>query len=203
MARSLALLILGLLCCAEPCSAAFIAFGGHWYGLTSGPQTWTAAELEAVGLGGHLVAVNSAAEQSFLETAFLAFPNQNQVLWIGLSDASNEGVFTWSNGDPVTYTNWRGGEPNNALFDSQGEDYAALNWGFQSGLHPFGTWNDTPLAGTPPGFAGTADYGPYRGIIELTFNPDAISSVPEPVSLLAWCGCGLLGLVVGIRRRKR
>ena len=56
------------------------------------------------------------------------------------------------------------------------------------------------VIGTPPGFSGPFDDGPYRGIVEFEFDPTAAASVPEPASLLAWCGCVLLGLAVPTRR---
>lgn len=54
--------------------------------------------------------------------------------WIGASDASVEGVFTWSDGSVFNYTNWADGEPNN--LNVGGEDYAVLD--FDNG----GKWND-------------------------------------------------------------
>src|SRR5829696_828056 len=60
-------------------------------------------------------------------------------VYIGLNDEAIEGTFVWSNGEQVTYTNWYGGEPNNAFGI---EDHVEmLPWD--------GTWNDmtnyTPL----------------------------------------------------------
>ena len=53
--------------------------------------------------------------------------------WIGLSDVVSEGTFVWSNGQPVTYTNWNAGQPDN----SGNEDFVQV-WTAS------GTWNDLP-----------------------------------------------------------
>jgi hypothetical protein len=117
------------------------------YSLTSGLLSWTDAEIEANSLGGHLVAINSAAEQALLVAQF----GGTEYFWIGLTDQQVEGVFLWSNGDPLTYTNWVPGEPNNE-FD---EDYVLMNWNFPGG------WND-----------GHNNSPPLRGIIE---TPEPVS----------------------------
>ena len=38
--------------------------------------------------------------------------------WIGLNDKKTEMLYEWSDGTPVTYTNWYAHEPN----DANGED---------------------------------------------------------------------------------
>src|SRR5262249_22655581 len=102
---------------------------GHYYALTSSPETWPAtaasaaapsspdtwlpAEAEAVALGGHLASITSAAEQNFIVNTFLSGANDRNILWLGLNDQAVEGTFVWSSGEPVTYTNFQGGEPNN------------------------------------------------------------------------------------------
>jgi hypothetical protein len=106
------------------------------------PMAWADAEAYAVSLGGHLVTINDQAEQDWLEATF-----DQPELWIGFSDLALEGTWVWSSGEPVTYTNWSSGEPN----DNEGsEDAAVMNW-----LHaewpgpdpqPLG-WNDLPPSG--------------------------------------------------------
>lgn len=100
---------------------------GHCYYLVSAAN-WNAAEAFAVStLGGHLVTISDAAENNFVLTTFVTSSTQP---WIGLNDAASENNFVWSSGEPVMYTNWAGGEPNN----SGGEDHVQM-W-------PNGTWND-------------------------------------------------------------
>lgn len=142
---------------------------GSIYQLTTTAMTWAQAEAEAVALGGHLVAINDAAEQAALISQF----GSAEIFWIGLTDQVTEGTFVWSNGDPLTYTNWAGGQPD----DSLGEDFVVMNWGSP------GPWND---------FGADAS---VRGIIELT------SAVPEPGSLVLM-GMGALG-ILGLVGRKR
>jgi hypothetical protein len=91
--------------------------------------TWLAKQAEAIALGGELATINNAAENSFLTGAFASFQLN---MWIGLTDQAAEGTFVWISGQPVTYTNWFPGEPNNA---GGVEHYTDLNWFF-------GQWND-------------------------------------------------------------
>ena len=131
------------------------AHSGHYYVLTSGATNWEAAENQAVALGGHLAAINDQAESDFLQHVFFSGPVRYSAYWIGLNDADAEGMFVWSNGDPVSFTNWGYGEPNH----SGNEDYVALNAFYN--LAP-GLWNDT----------NSENYGNHLfGIIEIAALP--------------------------------
>jgi Lectin C-type domain/PEP-CTERM motif len=131
------------------------------------------AEANSVALGGHLVTINDAAEQAWLLANFGA----SELLWIGFTDQAAEGIFVWTSGEAVTYTNWSGGEPN----DFFGEDHTVMNW---SGG---GAWNDyCPGPSTSCGVA--------RGIAEW-------AAVPEPGGFaLTLGGLGIMGFVSRRRR---
>jgi len=86
--------------------------------------------------------INDQAEQDLLVSMF----GGSEPFWIGLTDTAVEGVFMWVNGDPLTYTNWLPGEPNN---EGGAENYGEMNWGAP------GKWNDA--TNLPPG----------RGIVEF------------------------------------
>lgn len=141
------------------------------YVLTPSAMTWQQAEAYAISLGGHLVAINSAAEQALLVSQFGGTEN----LWIGFNDVAVEGTFVWTNGDPVTYTNWAFGEPNNQF----GEDATVMNWSAP------GNWNDLPHAN-----AGILN----RGIVEL--------SIPEPSTFAIFGMFIALGACCWLYRRR-
>ncbi|WP_282135464.1 MopE-related protein [Seonamhaeicola maritimus] len=86
---------------------------GHTY-LMLDHSTWSDAEAMANTLGGHLVAINDADENNYVISNFLNRQGVESV-WIGLSDIETEGVYEWTNGDPVTFTGWGSGEPNDGL----------------------------------------------------------------------------------------
>ena len=105
-------------------------YNGHSYYRSTSSMTWTNARAACDNMGGHLVTITSAAENTFV---FNTWPSG----WIGFTDEVTEGQWRWVTGETVTYTNWNGGEPNNA----GNEDYAQ----FVSG----GRWNDLPNTSLP------------------------------------------------------
>ena len=100
-------------------------YNGHSYYRSTGTAIWTVARQNCINMGGHLVTVTTAAENSFI---FGLWPSG----WIGLTDEVTEGVWQWVTGEPYSYTSWNGGEPNNA----GNEDYVQFVGG--------GKWNDLP-----------------------------------------------------------
>jgi len=95
---------------------------GHFYVLLS-PATWTWSEHVAVALGGHLASIANQAEQDWVYSSFSTYNGTNRLLWIGFNDVTTEGNFVWSSREPVTFTNWAPGEPNN--FNGN-EDFTAI-----------------------------------------------------------------------------
>jgi hypothetical protein len=105
-------------------------YNGHSYYRSTGSMTWTQARQACIDMGGHLVTITSAGENNFV---FNTWPSG----WIGFNDEAVEGQWRWVTGEAVTYTNWNGGEPNNA----GNEDYAQFVGG--------GKWNDLPNVSLP------------------------------------------------------
>ncbi len=135
---------------------------GSTYHLLS-RSSWTTAEAMAVSLGGHLATINDQAEQDWVAATLGEFPSgvHNDLL-IGFNDTAVEGQFEWTSGDPVTYTNWASGEPNDA---GSGEDYTGMYkvFGYQ--------WNDY----------GGADYHTRRGVVEIP-GPAVMHTVLNPAN---------------------
>jgi hypothetical protein len=118
------------------CAHQLTAFGSAFCLVQSSPSTWEEAQHLCTAAGGNLAVLDSEAKNQALATALGASPTQATVsLWIGLNDRVREGDFRWIDGEPVTHTAWRGGEPNN-----QGDEDCA-EWSPSDGR-----WNDLPCA---------------------------------------------------------
>ena len=138
---------------------------GHTYYRLSN-SNWSQAEAAAIGLGGHLVSISDAAENSFVLNTFANAPGSGPV-WLGLTDQASEGSFAYTNGDEFGYSNWESGEPNNA---GGNEHYVAMYSGN-------GRWVDVADLINPPGI------GQVYGVIELsTTQPPFELKAAYPVS---------------------
>ena len=67
------------------------------------------------------------------ENLFIAKMNPNQNTWLAINDKEKEGTFVDNDGNPITYSNWAPGEPNNS---HRGEDLAEI-WAYR-----WPRWND-------------------------------------------------------------
>ena len=117
--------------------------------LKTNSTTWENAELLAGALGGHLATVRNAAENEYVAAA-------TRGGWIGTTDRSDEGNFTWASGDPSTYTNWNSGEPNGGT----GENYGMM--------YNTGRWNDAGAAATGQGIIELSGTHP---VVQYKYNP--------------------------------
>jgi hypothetical protein len=104
---------------------------GHSYLLSTTAMTIGPAQALAASIGGHLVAINDAAEDAWIAANFTNVPST--YLWIGLQRAAPGQPFTqWDTGEPLLYTNWCAGEPNGPF----AEPFVLSNWCGGGG------WND-------------------------------------------------------------
>ena len=147
----------------------------HYYGLTSSRANWDVAEGEAIAFGGHLAAINDAAENEFILANFFRNQDPDRILWIGLTDRSSEGTFSWMTGEPVTFTNWHHEEPNNKGVSGVAENYVAMNWHLVAAIAGnegnLGDWNDASIEGTAPAeFCSPNAVGPTTGSSRSTRN---------------------------------
>ena len=145
---------LGVIGPTRPVSAP-TEYGGHTYfAILGGQLSWEQAEAEAQRIGGHLVAINDAAENAFVTDFVRQRYGGDVYAWIGLNDHAQEGRFVWASGESSTYRNWGPGEPNNAAVHPDGEDYVHLNWPTP------GKWNDLPNE-------GTGGFRVYAAVVEI------------------------------------
>ncbi|XP_052760887.1 macrophage mannose receptor 1-like [Mya arenaria] len=80
-------------------------FGKSCYELLHQRITFSQAEVMCKKASGHLVHINDAAEQQYVQS-FLHRHSPHTAIWTGFNDRHSEGHFHWTAGDPVSYTNW-------------------------------------------------------------------------------------------------
>ena len=131
--------------------------GHYYYYVESQGIAWNSAKTEAesldyFGLQGYLATITT------IEEAELSGEQTSGTGWIGASDMTTEGIWTWETGPEIgqafynqntgesindSFSFWNIGEPNN----SQGnEDYAHIT---DPSIGELGSWNDLPNEGSP------------------------------------------------------
>ena len=129
---------------------------GHTYYLL-GASSWFAAERRALELGGHLVTINDAAENSWVFETFASHGGVLRMLWLGLTDDGREGRFRWTSGEPMVYRRFDGGEPNNDPGNTLGREDVVHMYPPIDRRGSF--WNDVNGLGEG-GF-------PFHGVVEV------------------------------------
>ena len=89
------------------CDNNWIEYEGHCYFRVATGKKWSAARTNCRNLGGYLLEIETAAENTFISNTF---PSNDY--WIGGNDMAQEGKFVWDSGNALTFKWWRSGEPN-------------------------------------------------------------------------------------------
>jgi hypothetical protein len=95
--------------CEEPVEQ----FGRHAYLFVRQLKSWEDARAHCAARGYHLVTIDSAEENAFLDETTKSKAVFNISWWIGLNDRAAENSFTWEDGTPLGYTNWGTNQPDN------------------------------------------------------------------------------------------
>ncbi len=162
---------------------------GHYYYLL-GNTNWTGSEVWAEALGGHLTTIRNATENAWVLNTFSQY-NGNHDLWIGFhcppeEDFTQSTNYIWADGEPVTYTNWNGVEPNQGY----GADYYVYMYGLYFGINFQGQWNnlDDINTNTPePPLNGVAEVVPETAGQNLYYQPEQdMSAINNQSALGTW-----------------
>ena len=99
---------------APPNDAAVL--NGHSYKFFPDVLTWHQAKDRCEEMGGHLAVIETDEENNFLAAfAEKSIPKRHDLdgVWVGATDEHKEGEWKWTNGNPLAFTKWGPGQPNN------------------------------------------------------------------------------------------
>jgi hypothetical protein len=180
--------------------------------------SWDAARAAAQAAGGDLATIDSAQEQSFVESVLTTNVAATGSYWFGVREAS-EGVWQSVNGKGLSYTNWSPGEPNNA---GGVETFGAILWtsgttADAAAMARKGKWNDEPTSGYPAAGLTTPPPDALRGgyLVEIPgtgsgggtddnggTDSGGTNAVPLPAAVFAFpVGAGFAALFYRRMRR--
>jgi hypothetical protein len=152
--------------------------GSTYYLLST--SSWTDAQTQAKAMGGNLATIRNEDEHNFIYNTFGNWGGTPHHLWIGLWRTNDfPGIFRWVSGEPVSYTRWAPGEPNNC--GGEGENRGII---FSPDYPVGGYWNDVTDSGI--GGCGGGDLAPL-GVVEVNLRATIA------VSALDICWASLIG----------
>jgi hypothetical protein len=98
----------------RPCQG--LVFERSCYEFFAEPVSWYTAEQRCIDWGGHLASVESLQEDAFIGAwpALLGVAAlDGSGLWLGGTDAQQDGDFRWWDARPLSYAGWASDQPNN------------------------------------------------------------------------------------------
>lgn len=199
---------------SSPAQGASVIFptsqGGnnHVYEVVLDPGVNRAdASAAATASAGHLLSINSAAEQAFVEQMLYVTNSPTGGYWMGIERVSNNGQgvaddFHWDTGEPLTYENFALNEPNYYLnMEDAGQVYWSADMIDDVNVRR-GGWNDVPVTGyaqSPVTDLVTAGFIIERPEVDENSPPVAIPLPPAIVG--APLAFAMAGLAMMRRRR--
>lgn len=113
---------------------AFV-WNGHSYYIFNNVVDYLGAKRYCESRGGYLATIGSKAENDAIYSYIRS--KDIKTAYFGLTDEKKEGVWTWVNGEKLTFTNWHRDEPNGGTSENHAMFYYK---------YPDGKWNDENLS---------------------------------------------------------
>ncbi len=156
-----------------------LTFGGHRYKFLPGPFEREEDRDRATAARGHLVTINSAEEQKWIEQTFGGLISISSGVHCRMGgQCTKDGTASWSGGEPWGYTNWDASFPDGTKGESLALKHidGALKWrntNWSGKRCALIEWNDTttpipaaelfaPLASAVPAPADAVAFGGHR-----------------------------------------
>ncbi|XP_072923105.1 C-type lectin mannose-binding isoform-like isoform X2 [Hemitrygon akajei] len=125
-----------------PCDEKWFYFPplNSCYRFFSDKKTWEEAEdfCNQDTHCGQLASVTSSEHNTFISKVISTVANTHPLTWIGLNDICKEGIYTWIDGTPYTYSRWGKDQPDDY---KENEDCVHVHYSYQNGVS---NWNDLP-----------------------------------------------------------
>nr|XP_023010317.1 hepatic lectin-like [Maylandia zebra] len=126
------------------CDEGWDEHGGKCYYFSTNKSSWTESRDECRAKGGDLVKIDNWCEQIFLRTRLNGkMENFDDMFWIGLTDAVEEGRWLWLDGSPLntSLSFWADHEPDNWTHENPDGEHC-VRLGEEEGEEPLKTWYD-------------------------------------------------------------
>ena len=109
-------------------------FNGHYYKVFNDGMNWQDAKKTCEDMGGHLVTITSIIEQEVVKNLVVDNGTKGYYWMGGIMISKNN--FKWITGEKFSYSNWAGGQPDNAADIENVVTMYKAQGGFD------GLWND-------------------------------------------------------------
>jgi len=123
----------------KDCPDGWSKNGTSCYWIVEYEMDWVAAQdvCKQLSPGAHLASSGSAVENDFLRHLYTA-TGSTWYIWLGATDSSEEGTWSWTDGTAFNYTYWYSGEGS----DGANHNCLAMNvWDYWNNDY-FGKWFD-------------------------------------------------------------
>lgn len=141
-----------------------VEYEGHRYKVFYEQLPWAEARLRCEELGGHLAFIEDGLEQSYVA----GIPHRPQA-WLGGTDQEQDRQWHWMDGQPLEYTHWNTGRPDN---QKGNENYLCMTGS--------GAWDDE-AGHVRLGYI--CEWGPEPTVTPPVEPPPEVAVVPPPVRI--------------------
>ncbi|XP_072005267.1 uncharacterized protein [Engystomops pustulosus] len=112
------------------CPSGWLAIGVFCYYISTDTSSWDAAKDECIKKGATLLPLKTQEETAALHNFI-----KTDRYWIGMRRDKEPEKWKWLDGEMMSYSKWKSGEPNNPTTEECAESY-------------YGEWNDLPCSRT-------------------------------------------------------